>query len=186
MGRTDCGMRDLNEKTVNTKVVFTGKVFNAVVRDVELSDGSEAVREVVIHTGGACILPVDNELNCYLVRQFRSGAEEVLLEVPAGKIEKGEDPLHCALREIVEETGFEAGKTESLGFIYPTPAYCSERIHLYIGTDLKYVGSSPDAGEFLGVEKVPLSELIEMCNNGEIRDGKTLACINRAAWRYLR
>ena len=185
MGRTDCNTNELTEKTLFSKTLFEGRVFDCVIKDVELSDGTVAVRELVMHTGGACILPVDQDLNCYLVKQFRSGADRVLIEVPAGKIEPGEDPKECAAREIAEETGFEAGSIISLGYIYATPAYCSEKIHLYIGTDLKYVGTSPDSGEFLGNVKIPLSELVAMCDNGEICDSKTTALIYKAARRFI-
>ena len=185
MGRTDCRTEELTEKALFSKTVFEGKVFDCLVNDVELSDGSISFREIVRHTGGACILPVDSDLNCYLVRQFRSGADQVLLEVPAGKIEVGEDPKACAAREITEETGFEAGNIISLGHIFATPAYCSEKIHLYIGTDLHYVGSSPDSGEFLGVEKIPLTDLVAMCDDGRICDSKTTVLIYKAARRFI-
>ncbi|MBP5260616.1 MAG: NUDIX hydrolase [Clostridiales bacterium] len=186
MGKTDCRDDELFEKTLNTQTVFEGKVFDCILKDVELVDGSVAKREVVLHTGGACILPVDRDLNCYMVKQYRSGADEVLIEVPAGKIEKGEDPLECALREIEEETGFESGNVISLGSMCATPAYCSERIHMYLATDLKYKGVKPDKGEFLGVVRYPLNTLVEMCDNGLIKDSKTIICIYKAARRLLK
>jgi len=183
MGSIDCKDNELFEMTLTEEFVFKGRVFECDVRTVRLSDGRMATREVIKHTGGACVLPVDDELNCYLVRQFRSGAERVLTEVPAGKIEPGESPAECVSREIREETGFTAGKIESLGYIYATPAYCSEKIHLYLATGLSYVGGSPDSGEFLRVEKYPLTELIKMCDSGEIEDAKTVACIYKASRR---
>lgn len=185
MGRTDCRTDELTEKTLFSKTIFEGKVFDCLLNDVELPDGSISFREIVRHTGGACILPIDSDLNCYLVRQFRSGADQVMLEVPAGKIEQGEDPEECARREVVEETGYEAGKIAYEGHIFATPAYCSEKIHLYIGTDLKFVGSSPDSGEFLGLEKISLKELVDMCDNGQITDSKTTVLVYKAARRFI-
>ena len=186
MGKTDCRDNELIETVVSEETKFEGRVFKAVVRDITNPDGSSDKREVVIHTGGACILPVDKDLNCYMVRQYRSGVEEVLLEVPAGKIEVGEDPLECASREIKEETGYSAGKVENLGYMCATPAYCSERIHMYLGTELEYSGTNPDNGEFLGVHKYPLTDLVAMCDSGEIKDSKTVICIYKAARRLLK
>lgn len=186
MGKIDCDENELIETTTAVHNMFSGSVFDCIIRDVKLPDGTDAKREVIVHTGGSCILPVDENLDCYMVKQFRSGAEMVLLEVPAGKIEEGESAYNCAVREIVEETGFEAGKVEDLGFFFPTPAYCSEKIHLFLGTNLKYVGGDPDSGEFLGVQKMSLKELVDMCDRGDINDGKTMACIYKAARRFLK
>jgi len=186
MGKTDCSDNELIETIVSSEVIFEGRVFDCRIDDVTLSDGSPAKRELVIHTGGACILPVDSDLNCYMVKQYRSGAGEVLLEVPAGKIEKGEDPYECAVREITEETGYRANKVESLGVVCATPAYCSERIHMYLATDLVYDGTNPDNGEFLSTVKIPLTDLVKMCDEGIIKDAKTLICIYKAARRLLK
>ena len=186
MGKIDCKDNEMFEKTLSEETVFTGRVFECEVRAVELSDGRVTGREIVKHTGGACILPVDDELNCHVVRQFRSGAGQVMTEVPAGKIEPGEDPLECVRREVREETGYDAGRIESLGFIFATPAYCSEKIHLFLGTELTYKGGRPDNGEFLCVEKIPLATLVTMCDEGKIFDAKSVACIYKAARRLLK
>ncbi len=186
MGNTNCSDSELFEKTIKEQEIFNGRVFRCVVKDVELCDGSKAKREVILHTGGACVLPVDEELNCYLVRQYRSGADEVLTEVPAGKVEPGEDPRGCAEREIAEETGFKAGKIEDLGVIIATPAYCSERIHMYLATDLVKTESSPDDGEFLRVIRIPLAEAVRMCDSVEIKDSKTVASIYKAYRRIIK
>ena len=183
MGSIDCNDNELFEMTLTEEFVFRGRVFECDVRTVRLADGKMTTREIIKHTGGACVLPVDDELNCYLVRQFRSGAESVLTEVPAGKIETGETPLECVSREIREETGFTAEKIESLGYIYATPAYCSEKIHLFMATGLSYAGGSPDPGEFLRVEKIPFTDLLRMCDSGEIEDAKTVACVYKASRR---
>ena len=173
----------LNEKTVEETTVFDGKVFRVVVRDVELFDGSHSRRDVVLHHGGAAIVALDSENNVYLVRQFRSPYGKVIYEIPAGKLEKDEDPKLCAIRELKEETGMEASSVESLGEMYATPGYCSEIIHLYLATGLTCGEGRPDDGEFLQVHQIPLSEVLEMIDRNEISDAKTLAGILKTARR---
>ena len=173
----------LNEKTVEETTVFDGKVFRVVVRDVELFDGSHSRRDVVLQHGGAAIVALDSENNVYLVRQFRSPYGKVIYEIPAGKLEKDEDPKLCAIRELKEETGMEASSVESLGEMYATPGYCSEIIHLYLATGLTCGEGRPDDGEFLQVHKIPLSEVLEMIDRNEISDAKTLAGILKTARR---
>lgn len=178
--------RDLNElieTTLSSETVFEGRVFDTIVKRVRLSDGKESTREVILHNGGACILPVDDDLNCYMVRQFRSPFEKVILEVPAGKLEKGEDPRVCAIRELREETGFEASEVIDLGRMICSPGYDSEVIGLFLARGLSYVGDRPDEGEFLKCEKIPLKELVLMCDRGEIEDSKTQLCIYKSIRR---
>lgn len=186
MGSVNCNDSELFEKTISVNEIFDGRVFKCIIKDVELCDGSKAKREVILHTGGASVLPVDDEFNCYLVKQFRSGADEVLLEVPAGKVEACEEPKECAVREIEEETGFKAGKIEELGVIIATPAYCSERIHMYLATGLTESVSNPDEGEFLRIVKLPLEEAVLMCDRGEIKDSKTVASLYKAYRRLIK
>ncbi len=175
--------RNLIETTESSEVIFHGRVFDTIVKEVSLPDGSKGKREIVMHRGGACVLPIDDDLNCYMVRQFRSPFEEVLLEVPAGKLEPGEEPLTCALRELHEEAGFEADEITSFGGEIVSPGYDSEVIWLFMARGLKQRGQKLDEGEFLNVEKIPLKTLIEMADNGEIRDSKTQLCIYKAARR---
>ena len=174
---------NLIETTLESETVFEGKVFDCLVKKVKLCDGSTSRREIVKHNGGACILPVDSENNAYVVRQFRSPFERVLMEVPAGKLEKDEDPRVCAIRELKEETGFVSENVVSLGSMVCSPGYCSEVIGLFMATDLKYEGAAPDEGEFLNVEKIPFSELLKMVENNEIEDAKSQICILKAARR---
>lgn len=173
----------LIEKTISSETVFEGRVFTCLVKDVELADGSRSQREIVKHNGGACILPVDADMNAYVVRQFRSPFEKVLMEVPAGKLEIGEDPRECAIRELREETGFVAGSVTDLGKMVCSPGYCSEVIGMYLATDLKYEGIKLDQGEFLNVEKIPFGDLLKMVDNNEIEDAKTQICILKSARR---
>lgn len=183
MGKINCSDDMLFEKTIDSKTVFEGKVFDVEIKKIITPEGRESYREIVKHHGGACILPVDGEGNYYLVKQFRSPFEKVMLEAPAGKLEKGEDPLHCVSREITEETGFTADSIECVGAIAATPGYCSEVITLFIGTGLKYKGGTPDPNEYLSTVKMPLSEALKLAENGVINDAKTLVLIYKASRR---
>lgn len=183
MGKINCSDDMLFEETVSSKTVFKGVVFEVDVKDIITPEGRHSTREIVRHPGGACILPVDEEGNCYLVKQFRSPFEKVMLEAPAGKLEKGEDPLHCVSREVTEETGYTASKIEAVGSIAATPGYCSEVISLYIGTGLVYKGGAPDPNEYIATVKMPLEQAIKMADEGEINDAKTLVLLYKASRR---
>ena len=151
MGRIDCSDDMLFEKTESRETKFTGRVFEVEVKTITTPEGAKAHREIVLHNGGAAILPVDSEMNCYFVKQFRSPFEKVMTEAPAGKVEPGEDPLACASREITEETGFTAHKIEHVGKMMATPGYCSEVINLYIATDLEFTGGKLWESEYTDI-----------------------------------
>lgn len=170
-----------SEKTLNVKTVFEGRIINVHVDDVELSDGKRSVREVVEHSGGVCVAPLTDNDELLMVRQFRYPFSRELLEVPAGKLEKGEDPLAAGIRELEEECGVVADKIISLGEIYPTVAYCSEIIRMFAATSLHKTHQHLDEGEFLGVEKIKFSDALKMVMEGEIRDAKTVAAILKVA-----
>ena len=171
---------EMMENKISGETVFDGKIMHVRRDIVELSDGSEAFREVVDHSGGVCVLALDDEGRVLTVRQFRYPFERVLQEIPAGKLERGEDPDEAAARELREETGAVAGRMERLGEIYPTPAYCGEIIRMYLARDLVFGENDLDEGEFLDVERVPFDELVEKVLAGEIRDAKTVAAVLKA------
>ena len=171
---------DLREKRLSGETVFDGKIMHVRRDIVQLSDGSETFREVVDHSGGVCVLALDDEGQALLVRQFRYPHEKILREIPAGKLERGEDPFEAAKRELKEETGAVAGKWESLGEIYPTPAYCGEIIRMYMARDLTFGETAPDEGEFLELEKIDFNALVGQVLAGEIRDAKTVAAVLKA------
>ena len=167
------------ERIISEETIFTGKVFTVKTRQVELENGKVQGREVVLHNGGAAILPVDDEGNVYLIRQYRIAFEEEVLEMPAGKLEKGEDPFEAAKRELSEETGFTAEKYTYLGHYYATPGFCSEKLHLYLAEGLTAGETHFDSDERLSVEKYKLDDLIKMIDNGEIKDAKTVIALQK-------
>ena len=171
---------DLTEKKVSSRQVFDGVVVKLFVDEVELPNGNKSVREVVRHPGAVCVIPVTDEGEVIMVRQFRYAFGQVLLEIPAGKLEPGEDPLRAALRELEEETGTVAEKIEHIGELYTTVAILDEKIHMYLATGLTCKNAHPDEDEFLEVEKIPLPTLVDMVMRGEIKDSKTQVAILKA------
>ena len=172
---------DFEEKTLNSEVIYEGRIITVHVDDVELPDGTKAKREVVEHSGGVCVAALTDNDELLFVRQFRYPHKRELLELPAGKLEKGENPLEAGIRELEEECGVIAEKVFSLGTVYPTVAYCSEIIHLYGATGLRKTEQHLDMGEFLSVERKPLDEAVRMVMNGEISDSKTVALVLKIA-----
>lgn len=174
---------ELIEKTLEQEYKYEGKIVNLRVDKAELPDGQTAVREVIEHPGGVTVAPLTEEGELLFVRQFRYPFGEVVLELPAGKLEKGEDPFRAGIRELREETGVVAEKYVDLGKFYPSPGYCGEIIHLYGATGLTFKEQSLDKDEFLNVERIPLSTAVEMVLNNEIPDGKTQAAVLKMAMR---
>lgn len=171
---------DYTEKNLSTKEIYRGRIIYVHVDQVELPDGTKGQREIVEHSGGVAIIPVDGDGNVYCVRQYRYAVGEHVLEVPAGKLNDGEQPIDCAVRELSEETGFAAGDLIPLGSFYPSPGYCMERIYIYLATKLKKGRAHLDEGEFLDVEKYPLDTLADMVMKDEIDDAKTVIAILKA------
>lgn len=171
----------LEEKTLESTTVYEGPIFTITHDSVELENGSRAIRDVLVHHGGVCVIPVTDDNEIYMVRQFRYPFRTVTLEVPAGKLEAGEDHSVCGRRELLEETGCVCSEYIYLGEMYPTPAYNSEITHMYLARGLEYRDQRLDDGEFLDVVTVPLAKAVKMVMDGEIRDGKTQIVILKAA-----
>ena len=168
------------EKQVQTETVYEGIVVN-VRRDIaQLQNGNTAEREVVVHPGGVGIVPVTADGKIIMVRQYRYPMEEEVLEIPAGKLSPGEDPLDCAVRELSEETGCTAGKIVSLGAIYPSPGFSREILHLYLALDLQRGEMHLDENELLSVEEIGLETLTDMIMRNELSDAKTVIGILKA------
>ncbi len=166
---------NLEEKTLSVTPIFEGKIIHVHRDIVELPNGNEAFREVVAHPGGVMVAPLLENGNLIFVKQYRYPYHQVVLELPAGKLEKGEAPYAAGLRELGEEVGATAQKVQSLGKLYPTPGYCGETIHLYVATGLTLGEQHPDEDEFLEKVEIPLDEAVEMVMRGEIMDAKTIA-----------
>jgi ADP-ribose pyrophosphatase len=165
------------EKQVSRKEIFDGKVVKLCVDGVVLDNGHETKRELIRHPGGVCVLPLDGEGNVYMVKQFRYPFMTALYELPAGKLEYGENHRECGIRELKEETGATADSFEYLGCIYPTVAYDTEIIHMYLAKGLHFGEQKLDEGEFLDVIKLPFEKAFEMAMNGELPDAKTQTAI---------
>ncbi len=171
----------VEEKTLKENVVFSGRIITVRDDTVLLPDNTTAHREVVAHNGGVCVAVLTEDDCIYLVSQFRYPYMETVLEVPAGKLEKGEDPYSAGIREVLEETGCEVRELHSLGKFYPTPGYCGETIHLYWADSYEMKEQKLDEDEFLNVVKMPFSEALDMVMKGEITDGKTQTVILKLA-----
>ena len=161
------------EAMLESKEIFNGRVIRVTLDKVQLEDGTTSTREVVHHHGGACVLPVDDDGNVTMVRQFRYALGEELWELPAGKLEAGEDPFEAAKRELSEECGLTADTYTELGVVYPTVGYDSERIYLWAAEGLHTVDQHLDAGEFLDVVKMPFAQALGLVMDGTIKDSKT-------------
>ena len=167
---------DLTEKRVGGETIFEGHIVKLTVDEVRLPDGKPATREVVYHPGGVAVLPLDEDNNVTLVRQYRYPIGRELLELPAGKLDHGaEDPLPGARRELSEETGLEAEEFTYLGCILASPGFCDETLHMYLARGLRQKQHHPDEDEFLEVVTMPFDELAEQVMDGAITDAKTVA-----------
>lgn len=167
---------DYVEKTVSKQYLYKGKILTVRKDDALTADGKPCVREIIEHSGGACVLYVENG-SVLLVRQYRYAYGESIYEIPAGKLDGAEDPKMAAARELEEEAGLKAGRLEHLFTIYPTPGYTNEKIYLYRAYDCQKTKAHLDEGEFLDVEYVPLEKAKEMLQNGQIKDGKTIIAL---------
>lgn len=165
------------EKTLESKEIYEGRVITLTVDKALLENGQVANREVVHHHGGACILPLFDDGTILMVRQYRYAMHKELWELPAGKLELGEDPFEAARRELTEECGVTAQRFYPLGEFYPTVGYCTEVIHTWVATGLQEAEMHLNDDEFLTPQRVPLEKAYRMVLSGEISDGKTVAGI---------
>lgn len=164
---------DFTEKPLKQDYLYRGKIVNLRVDNAELPDGTTALREVIEHPGGVCVAALTEKEELLFVEQFRYPYMETVLELPAGKLEYGEDPFEAGKRELLEETGAAAKNYRDLGKLYPTPGYCGEIIHMYSAENLTFSEQHLDEDEFLEVRRIPLEEAFQMVMRNEIRDSKT-------------
>ena len=164
---------DFTEKPVKQDYIYKGKIINVRVDDALLPNGTTAKREVVEHPGGVCVAALTENEELLFVEQFRYPYFENVLELPAGKLEYGEDPFEAGKRELKEETGATAKNYVSLGELYPTPGYCGEIIHMYLARELDFGEQKLDDDEFLELKRIPLKKAYEMVMTNEIKDSKT-------------
>ena len=181
-------MERFEEKTLSSKTVYKGKIFDITDDEIILSDGKKEYkrhREIIHHPGGVVILALKDDENVLLVKQYRYAVKSVQTELPAGRLEKGEDPLFAAKRELREETGYVAKNWESLGYIFTTFGICNEKLYLFKATDLTFDSPNPDEGEVLDYFELPLSEVHKLVKNGTINDAKTICALARCSIESL-
>ncbi len=172
-------MKSLEEKTIKTEPVFSGRIIRLQVDEVELPNGNTSTREIVKHPGAVAVIPITSDNKIVMVEQYRKPMEKVLVEIPAGKLEKGEDPAYTAARELEEETGYESQSLEWLISFYTSPGFADEIVHLYVAKGLtkKENAASLDEDEFVNVLEVTLEEAIEFVKEQRVYDAKTAYAI---------
>ena len=167
----------MNFEILNRETLYEGRVFDVERVEARLPDGRINEYDLVNHNGSITVVPFDQDGNVWFVRQYRLGAQKVLLELPAGMIEKDEPPEDCARREIREETGLAAGDIKYLGQIYLAPGYCNELMYVYLATALYPDPLQADADEFLQTIAIPVEQISDMVRKDEINDSKSLAAL---------
>ncbi len=170
----------LEETKISSEEIFNGVAIHLFKDEILLPNGHKGIREIIRHPGAVCVLPITDEGDVIFVNQFRYALNKVTLEVPAGKLENGEDPKEAALRELSEETGLSAKNIIPMGELYTTPALIDEVIYMYIATDLTEGEQHLDYDEFVNTLKIPLTKAVDMVMNGEIKDSKTQTIILKA------
>ena len=172
--------KNLEEKTLSRKDIFKGHIIDVHVDEVLLPNGNKSFREVVDHVDGVAVLALDADNNVMMVTQYRYVFSRNMLEIPAGKLDAGEDPATGALRELREEVGVVPGDFRPMGSFIAAPGCYGEILHLYLARDLKEVGQDLDPDEFLNVSRIPFDEMVRRCMNGEIQDAKTIIAVLKA------
>ncbi len=169
----------MNYHVKKSDKIFSGKVFDIKVDEIEYDSGNGGVREVVIHPGGAVALPITSDGKIIMVKQFRYPFQHTVLELPAGKLDEGEDPQICAVRELEEETGHKSGKVKKLGAIYTSPGFCTEILHIYLIEDLTEGTHNREEGEVdMEVVELSMEEIERKIADGEIVDAKTICGVH--------
>lgn len=163
------------ENSISSDRIFEGKIISLRRDKLQMADDVVVTREVIEHNGGVTIACQPRPEQIILIRQYRYPIDKEIIELPAGRIETGEDPMVCAKRELIEETGYKAGKWEQIGKFYSAPGFCNERLYLYRATDVTFVGKDLDIDEETEVLILPLEEAWRLCLTGEIEDAKTIA-----------
>lgn len=161
------------EKTLKSNYLFNGKVINLRIDEVQTYSNKTSTREIVEHNGGVGIVAVEDG-NVFLVRQYRRPFDEIIYEIPAGKLEKGEEPLNCAFRELEEETGYKALDLKLMTSIYTSPGFCTERLYIYFCDKMTKTETNFDEDEYLELIKVPILEAKKMILDGTIKDAKSI------------
>jgi len=162
------------EKIIKKDEIYQGNVIRVDLWKVLLPDGKEAPRDVVVHPGASVVVPIAENGDVYMVRQYRTPIRKESLEIPAGKLDKGEDPLDCAHRELKEETGLTCSSMKHIISIHSTPGFCNEVLHMYIATGLQEGEACADEDEFISAERIHVSKLVDMVLNHEITDAKSI------------
>lgn len=168
------------EKTMKCDRIYEGKILNLRIETVELPDKKYSKREIVEHPNGVAVIPIIDDKSMIMVKQYRKAVEKVMLEIPAGILEVNEEPRDAALRELKEETGYDAEKLKYMMEFYTSPGYCDEKIYLFLAKDLKEGELDLDSEEAVVHEIFSIEELVKMVNRGEIVDSKTIIGINIA------
>ena len=165
------------EKTLSSRSAYEGDIVRVRVDRVDLPSGRTVAREIVEHSDAVVIVPIDDDSNVILVRQYRHAADQALLEAPAGGIDEAESPEDCAQRELREETGYLSRDLRPLPGFWVAPGYCTEFMHAFVARDLEPDSLEPDEDEDIQVERVRMAQIPGLIRSGEIRDGKTIAAL---------
>lgn len=174
-------MDKLTEKKLNSETIYEGAIFDVQRQQVTLPNGKETIREIVVNPNAAAVVAIDDENNVIMVKQFRAAKGKIMLEIPAGKFDEGEDAFVCAKRELKEETGYTAGNVKFLFAPMVSPGFSTEHIHIFMATDLQIGDTNLDEDEFVEIYKIPITDVVDMIMNGEIEDGKTVSGVLAAA-----
>ena len=164
----------MKEKTLSSKCVFKGSFLDVRNDEVIFSNGISSTREWIKHPGAVCCIPILENGDICLIKQYRYAVKKYVVELPAGKLKVGETPIHCAKRELEEEIGFEAKKIRFLTMFYPAVGFVNEEMHLFLAEDLKKTKTNPDEDEFIELIPKTLDQAVEMIYSGDITDAKTI------------